>query len=219
MEITPISAVTGVLLLAVMTPASAQSYESLTNDKSIQIFWASTAFENNLRADGTTTFGGSPVNIQFELGTFSAGFDPRGASPTEWAANWVVLQTAAYDPIENQVIQTATLNSNSAPFYENGQAYIWGYTTKDVNSGIAEWIMLAANEWKWPSVDAMQPSGFSVSDADSPSEILLGSVNGSFNGVDYHMQLAHVPNTAIPEPSAAVLSGLALMGMAMRRKR
>ncbi|RYD28419.1 MAG: hypothetical protein EOP87_19705, partial [Verrucomicrobiaceae bacterium] len=129
MEIPPISAVAGLLLLAAIHPASAQSYESLTNDTAIEIVWASNAFATNLMADGTTTFGGSPLNIQFELGTFTAGFDPRGASPAEWAANWVVLQTAIYDETEQQMIETATLGSNAAPFSENSQAYIWGYTT------------------------------------------------------------------------------------------
>ncbi|WAC20739.1 PEP-CTERM sorting domain-containing protein [Luteolibacter sp. SL250] len=217
MEIPPISAVAGLLMLAAIQPACAQSYESLTSEKTIQIVWASDAFTTSLMADGTTTFGGTPLNIQFELGTFTAGFDPRGASPAEWAANWVVLQTAMYDKTEQQVIETATLGSNAAPFAENTQAYIWGYTTKDLNSGVAEWIMLAADEWKWPSVDSLQPPTFSVSDAAKPSEMILGSVNGSYNGVSYHMQLASV--TAVPEPSVMALPGLALLGLALRRKR
>jgi hypothetical protein len=217
MEIPPISAVAGLILLAAIHPASAQSYDSLTSDKNIQIVWASDAFSTNLMADGATTFAGTPLNIQFELGTFAAGFDPRGASPAEWAAHWVVLQTAAYDKTEHQVIQTATLDSNAAPFSENTQAYIWGYTTKDLGSGVAEWIMLAADEWKWPSVDTLQPPTFSVSDAGKPSEMILGSVNGSFNGVAYHMQLASI--AAIPEPSVMLLPGLALLGLTLRRKR
>ncbi len=215
MEIPPISAVAGMIFLTAICPTNAQTYESLTGDDGAEIAWASDAFATNIRADGTTTFGGSPMIIQFELGTFTAGFDPRSASPAEWAANWVVLQTATYDKTEDQVIQTATLGTNTAPFSENGQAYIWGYTTKDLNGG-AEWIMLAANSWKWPAVDATLPVTFSVSDVTKSSEMIMGSVNGHFNGVNYHMMLEAV---AVPEPSALLLSGLAGLGLVLRRRR
>jgi hypothetical protein len=216
MEIPPISAVAGLILFTMICPASAQSYESLTNSKSIQIVWASDAFSTNLMADGTTTFGGAQMSIRFELGTFVSGFDPRATSPSEWAANWVILQTTEYDTSEDQVIQTATLETNNAPFTENTQAYIWGYTTKDLNSGMAEWIMLAADEWKWPSTESLQPPTFSISNAALPSEMVLGAVNGTSNGRAYHMQLASVP---IPEPSVLILPGLAVLGLTLRRRR
>lgn len=208
--------IAGVFLAFSCLHAGAQTYESLTGDKSIEIAWASDAFATNLRSNGTTTFGGSPVEIRFEIGTFAVGFDPRTASPAQWAANWIVLQSATYDKSENQVIQTATLSTNSAPFTENSQAYIWGYTTKDVGSGQAEWIMLAADSWKWPSLDAPTASTFSVSDVKSPSEMILGSVNGTYNGTSYHMMLSSIP---VPEPSVPLVSCLTTLGLLLRRKR
>lgn len=212
MEIPPVSKAVRCLLFTALLTLPASSQES----SGVQIAWASDAFATNLMADGTTTFGGSALSIQFEIGAFKAGFDPAAHPQTEWAANWVTLQSAVYDPLEDQVIQTATLFSNDSPFTENTQAYIWGYNTKDASTGIAEWIVLAADDWKWPSVNANLPATFSISDVVSSSEMLMGSVNGSYGDVGYHMRLEAV---AIPEPAAAALGGLALLTLLFRRRR
>jgi hypothetical protein len=226
MEKSPLSAFAGLMFLAAVAPAFAQTSESLenTNQKwtvsadaigGAQIAWASDAFAYNVMADGVTTFGGSAKVIQFELGTFVEGFDPTQASPTEWAANWIVLQTATYDPNDDQVIQTGTLVANTSPFYEGAQAYIWGYTTKDVSEG-AEWIVLGADSWTWPAHDANLPSTFSVSDVTQSHEMLFGSVNSSTNGVLHHMQLELV---TVPEPAGISLLGFAAAGWGWRRRR
>jgi len=226
MEKSPLSAFAGLMFLAVVAPVYAQTSESLekTNQKwtvsseslsGAEIAWASDAFAHNVMADGVTTFGGSTKVIQFELGTFAEGFDPVTSSPADWAANWIVLQTATYDPNDDQVIQTGTLISNNSPFYAGAQAYIWGFTTKDVNAG-AEWIVLGADNWTWPAHDANLPSTFSVSDANQSHEMLFGSVNGYTNGVFHHMQLEVV---AIPEPATFSLLGFCAFGWAWRRRR
>lgn len=211
MEIPPVSLGVRALMLAACLTAPLQAQQN-----GVQIAWASDAFAHNVMADGTTTFGGSPVAIRFEIGTFREGFDPTAHHQSEWAANWVTLQTADYDPVENQVIQTATLFSNDSPFRENTPAYIWGYNTKDVASGIAEWIVLSADEWMWPSASSTLPSSFSISDASSSSEMLMGSVNGMFNGVDYHMRLEAV---VIPEPSVFSVLALSSGIVFLRRRR
>lgn len=215
MENPPVFAWIAGLLFTVSPLSHGQSYQSLKSaespQKGIEIAWASDAFATNLMADGATTFSDSHQPILFELGTFKSGFDPTQFAPTEWAANWIVLQTAAYDPIENQVIQTGTLVTNTAPFSQNSQAYIWGYNTKDASAG-AEWIVLAAGSWKWPSIDANLPVTFSISDVMKPSEMLMGSVNG----IGYHMALQAV---IVPEAASLVLFGIAGMGLLARRKR
>lgn len=213
MEIPPISAAARHVLCAValIAPLHAQ-------DSGVQIGWASNAFATNLRADGTTTFGGTPVTIQFELGAFKQGFDPTVRPQSEWAANWVVLQSTTYDTVENQFIQTATLTSNSLPFAEDSAAFIWGFTTKDTSSANAEWIVLSADNWKWPSAATPTVETFSVSDVTTSSEMLVGSVNGIFNGTNYHMMLESV-TIVVPEPSGIALAGLAGLGLLFRRKR
>lgn len=186
--------------------------QTLQAPASAQIVWASDAFATNYRADGITTFEEAAKEIRFELGTFSPGFDPSTATPDQWVSNWIVLQGTDYDLIDQQFIQTATLTSNSPAFAAGRQAYIWGYTSKDVKPD-SEWIILGAAAWKWPSVTAMEPSVFTVGQAN-PADAIFGSVNPS-NG-RYQMQLQFV---AIPEPSSAVFLLGASLGMLMWRRR
>ena len=180
-----------------------------------QIGWASEAFATNFMADGVTTFeqaiaGGA--SIRFELGTFTTGFDPRTATSADCVANWIVLQGADYNTGDQQVIETATLDTNSTPFGINGQAYIWGFTSKDIDPD-SQWILMAAAVWKWPDSDSPLPSTYSVSDA-LPMDAIFGSVNPISDA--YHMQFSYV---AIPEPSSSLLAATALIGMAWRRRR
>lgn len=181
-------------------------------EQSTQIGWASEAFATNLMADGITTFEEAAESIRFELGTFSPGFDPSTATPDQWVANWIVLQGADYDLVDQQVIQTATLSSNHSPFTANTQAYIWGYTSKAVDP-TSQWLLVAAPSWKWPSTSSPLPTTFSISDA-KPADAIIGSVNPE-NG-SYHMQFDYV---AVPEPSAVLLGCVASAGLLLRRRR
>ncbi|RYD38995.1 MAG: hypothetical protein EOP85_16705 [Verrucomicrobiaceae bacterium] len=181
-------------------------------EQGTQIGWATEAFATNYMADGVTTFEEASESIRFELGTFSPGFDPTTATPDQWVANWIVLQGADYDLVDQQVIQTATLSSNHSPFTQNTQAYIWGYTSKNVDP-TSQWLLVAAPSWKWPSANSPLPTTFSMSDA-KPQDAIMGSVNPENEA--YHMQFEYV---AIPEPSAAVLACAASVGLLLRRRR
>jgi PEP-CTERM motif len=177
-----------------------------------QIAWASDAFATNYMADGVTTFEKALRMIRFELGTFSPGFDPRTATPEQWVSNWIVLQGTDYDLVDQQFIQTATLSSNNSPFLENAPAYIWGYTSKEVDP-TSEWILVGAPSWKWPASNSLSPTTFSLGDA-MPVDAFIGSVNPA-NGA-YQMQLGYV---VVPEPSFSMLAGLATLALIWRRKR
>lgn len=200
----------GIFFAAVSGIASAQNL--VAPEEGTQIGWASEAFATNYMADGVTTFEEAGESIRFELGTFAPGFDPTTATPDQWVSNWIVLQGADYDLVDQQVIQTATLTSNDSPFTLNTQAYIWGYTSKAVDPS-SQWLLVAAPSWKWPSSASPLPSTFSVSDA-KPTDAIIGSVNPE-NGA-YHMQLEYV---VVPEPSAALLACVASLGLVLRRRR
>jgi len=183
----------------------------LVTGQTFQISWASNAFATNKMADGITTFEEASREINFELGTFAPGFNPTTASPSEWTASWIILQNTEYDLADQQFINTATLPSNDSPFQSGGQAYIWGYTTKDLGDK-AEWILVASPSWKWPDVTITQPAPtFSVGDA-LPAHAILGAVN-PVNGA-FHMQLAVV----VPEPSSLLLLSLGALLLARRRR-
>ena len=195
--------------------SSGQNIEPVSGS---QIGWASQAFATNYMADGVTTFEQAGQPIYFQLGTFTQGFDPSTASPEQWASNWLVLQgtdgspQVVYDTGDQQFIQTSTLTSNATPVVEGGQAYIWGFTSKDVNP-TSQWILLAAPAWKWPNAGALQSATFSVSDA-TPQNAIMGSVNPTGGG--FHMQLEYV---VVPEPSASLLAAAAAFGLVWRRRR
>lgn len=178
------------------------------DESSTQIAWASEAFANNLMADGVTTFEDSGDTIQFEIGTFTSGFDPTTASFDDLLLNWVVLDTTTYNNGDQQFIDTTTLYSNADPFTVGGQAYVWGFNTKDLSSGDAEWLIVSSDAWLWPSVDSPLPSTFSMSDAT-----MAGVIVGGVNSGAYHMQL-----TAVPEPATATLAVLGLLALRRRRR-
>ncbi len=199
----------GLILLA---SAGISSAQNLTLPGT-QIAWASDAFATNLMADGITTFEASGKTIHFELGAFASGFDPGSATPEALILNWTPIQSTHYDPDDQQFIQTADLLNNDAPFTFGGQAYIWGYTSRDLEND-AEWLIVGAAEWTWPSASAPLPTTFSMGDA-SPGEALVGAVNsGSF-----HMKLGSVTATAIPEPAAPLLLAAAAFAFGTRRNR
>ena len=190
--------------------------QDLSGLPGIQIGWASEAFRTNLMADGVATFEKAiqedGISIQFELGAFKPGFDPRNASQATWADNWIVLQWADYDTGDQQVIETATLNTNVSPFGQNQQAYIWGFTAKEAEPA-SQWILLAAPSWKWPATTSQQPSTFSVGDA-TPFDAIIGSVNPASGS--YHMQFG---NVTVPETSTSLLAATTLLMVTWRRRR
>ncbi|MES2660058.1 MAG: PEP-CTERM sorting domain-containing protein [Verrucomicrobiota bacterium] len=205
-----------ILGIAFVATAGLAFGQDLSEPPGTQIGWASEAFATNYMADGVTTFeqaiAEDGVTIRFELGTFAVGFDPRTATAEDWVANWIVLQGADYNTGDQQVIETATLTSNVSPFGQNAQAYIWGFTSKDVDPE-SQWVLLAAPAWKWPDANSPLPTTFSVSDAVS-----LDAIIGSVNPVDgsYHMQFG---NVAVPETSTSLLAATAVLGLAWRRRR
>lgn len=197
---------------AMIVTASISHAQKLQSEANTQIGWATEAFAKNVMADGVTTFESSGEPIHFELGTFAAGFDPTTATPEEWVTNWIILQGAEYDLVNQQVIQTATLTSSDTDFTSNAGVFIWGYTSKNVVPE-SQWLLVSSQEWRWPSPTNPLPTTFSMSDA-RPGDALIGYVNPANQA--FHMQFDYV---TVPEPSAALLGMLGAFGVVLRRRR
>ncbi len=178
--------------------------------RGIQFGWASEAFATNLRADGMLTFEEAEEEIRFQLGAFREGFNPAEYDPSEWQDHWIVLQTAVYDPFDQQVIATATLTDNEEPFLAGGQIWVWAFNSIEYAED-SEWLLVAPTGWHWPDVSSVLPVTYSLADA-LPDDAVFGAINGP----GFHLRLQQA--TAIPEPALVMLSSIGFL-MLLRRRR
>jgi hypothetical protein len=176
----------------------------------------------------------------FQLGYFSAGFN--AADPMTWAANWNVYNDSTSAAIEGQT----SFNGLSGPFgynfaksttntlasFNGQQGYIWGFNDQGL-TGLAggEALLLTNSSWTFPSVGNNISVDWTVSTA---SNVVWGAIdtNGTTaggyiagGGVQSAPEAAntfHVQTSGfvapVPEPSSALLVGLASLGLLRRRR-
>lgn len=149
------------------------------------IAWFSDPQRTNLTSAGAAMDGG----FQFELGVFSGNFVPTAANRGEWLGHWSAAARTAYSTATRRFDAQFTVTGNAAPFTSGKRAYIWGF------SG-AEWILLTAPDWTWPTYvpGNIDPFGDEWSAADATA--IVGSVNAA--GFPFLMQSAAVPDAALP---------------------
>lgn len=167
------------------------------------VTFASAAGEVNLRSDGTPM----DTSFVFQIGTFSAGFEPDAGNTGQWLEHWVALCDAAADPIPGATAtysdrplpsppfpagtsaagfsSSLEFDHNRPPFNTDRPVYIWGYDNRD-RAGAGEWLLVTGSSWRWPAGTANPPAvTFSVGDADT---VILGETNGA----SFHMKTAAV---------------------------
>lgn len=103
----------------------------------------------------------------FELGVFDNGFDPQESNVDDWYSNWVVFDTATYDPTFRTFLTDSTIhniydvnddpigvtNSPAGTFNFAGmEAYIWirGGTSPNAPVVGTEWLLVRSIEWVFP---------------------------------------------------------------------
>lgn len=210
-------------------------FAGLNSVKAGAINWGSQFGSVNVQSDGTTAVSGG---FTIQLGKFASGFTPDGTNISLWAANWVVFDSL--DPGEHNAAsgyftsEPNLLNNNV--FASGDQAYVWMFNSQTAVPG-SEWLLytndatdgIAADDWKFPTAPGSQqtlPLSWRVSNA---SRALFGGINPDGPGPDprrtgdgigtppetpVHLQTY----TFVPEPSGALLSGLAALFF-MRRRR
>ena len=159
----------------------------------------------------------------FEFGTFSSGFTPTAGNTNLWASNWKLLDRAIAPPdsitgegfnVDFQYVTSAwDFNTNgtvqglsgSATFAANEQAYLWVYCTN------GEWALVTDSSvgttgddiWRLPDPTDTSPTGTFTWGLETADTAIVGSLNGTFNTVDYRLQTAQV--AVVPEPSGALM--------------
>jgi hypothetical protein len=203
-----------------------------------QINWGSQDFSIIVDNEGNTL---SQGNFTFALGAFETSFTPTEENRYEWASNFVTFDVADYNAANGVFtgeyslydntytsLSGITINEFGSNFEALGisrDAYVWVYNSTNPEPG-SEWF-LARADWVFPTITGDccsndPPLEWSMSDLESSDTPLWGNqFNTEGNGVrETQVTTADLQTyTFIPEPSTALLVGLAGMIGVMRRSR
>ena len=193
-----------------------------------------------------STGGNLGNDVIFELGSFGS-FTPTTSNMDQWAANWKIFDqaqapsTSGFNSSEGFFSSTATVNadgtSSASPplspfvFGQGEQAYIWVFKADKGLSltGGGEWALVtndstdgnAFDDWLFPSHSDQtnQPLDWRLSIA---TDVIFGGLNDvqgagdhNSNPVTFDLQL----HALVPEPGSAVLLGVAVASLGLRRRR
>ncbi len=124
--------------------------------------------------------------FQFQLGAFTAGFEPAATNAAQWAAHWTPASTAAYHEGNHLFQGQFTLTGNAAPFTVNGNAWVWGFRNGESGS---DWILFRHPGWRWPAANPLNPPLLQWNTKDA-TQVILGSVSAA--GSPFLMKTAAV---------------------------
>ena len=204
-----------------------------------QIDWGSSIYDDIVDSEANIL----DNTFIFQLGSFENGFTPDSENVDAWSENWKVFDQADYNGIDAPIDDgiwgyfTSTVNmlaggvSNSADLtpgatsFEGQSAFVWIRNSDDAVEG-SEWVLVRADSWVFPNVDpeccpSDLPLEWSMSDlalGDVPLWVSQGGTagDGSYTTTgSYTLQTF----TFVPEPSTALLFGLAGMVAVYRRRR
>lgn len=142
------------------------------------IAWFSDADKTNLDGDDVAMDGA----FHFELGVFSSGFEPTASNAGQWAAHWVVADSAIYNPGSQRFSGQFAVTNNTSPFTVGAKAWIFGYRNTPTAS---ETLLFRSSDWTWPAPNPMNPVATEWN-AGAANEVVLGSINPG--GVPFLMQ-------------------------------
>lgn len=204
-----------------------------------QIDWGTVIYSDLVDSEGEVL----DNSFVFQLGSFDAGYDPSANAPGDWLDHWEVFDEAAYNGIEEPVddgiwgYYTSTANMEpdgtsdspdetpGATSFEGRQAYIWIRNGDNPEPG-TEWLVVTTSSWVFPAADPAccgnsLPLEWSSSDLTGGDVPLWGSQGGTPGPGEYTVTGPYTQQTFtfVPEPSSALLVGMAGLMLATRRRR
>jgi hypothetical protein len=168
----------------------------------------------------------------FELGAFNLEFTPDENNLEEWVLNWMVFDTASYNPDFGYFTSSVHVLSNvtssnpgaSPDSFAGLTAYLWIRDSDEPVEG-SEWLLVRADNWTFPLTggDCCDTGviEWSVSDLETGNTPLYGRQGGTGGPGEFtHTSSGGLQtHTFVPEPSAAILGVIAFAATLLRRRR
>lgn len=187
---------------------------SLAELSAVEISFSSPGFQVGKTSGGADLSG----SFTFSLGSFG-NFTPTSANTQDWFTNFAVVPANGSAPWNDfgYFDGTATLSNNSGVFATANQAYIWGYNTTTISTGVTEWVLFTNTAWHFPLNTLPDPVFWNVSDVGTM--VIIGTL-GVVDSLQPYIQTAAVNASAVPEPATyAVIFGVFAVGLVAYRRR
>ncbi|MEI8084412.1 MAG: hypothetical protein WCI74_21440, partial [Actinomycetes bacterium] len=164
--------------LAVMAAMTAAAHAQTIN-------WGSDVDSVFIDSQGNTLDG----SFVFELGAFTANYDPSKHDMTEWFANWHKFASVSSSvPSDKPGYSQADGYFSSEVVMTSGEldtlpAYLWIYNQKTMTAwGGGEWLLVRSEDWNFPTYGCCNPAlslEWSVSDLVPGDVPLYGYQKGT----------------------------------------
>ncbi len=174
------------------------------------------------------------ANFTFELGAFISGFIPSEHPLDQWSSNWRMFDTAEFNPGfgyftgEVFILDNVTSSNPSAnpASFAGLVAYLWIRDNDQPIPG-SEWLLVRSDQWTFPLTggDCCDTSviQWSISDLDGGDMPQWGRQGNAVGPGSYSTNTSSTSSLQtfgfVPEPSTALLTAIAGLGMVLRRKR
>jgi hypothetical protein len=119
------------------------------------------------------------TDFVYELGVFSAGFQPVPSNVAQWLTHWNKADSVGRSKAANAFGSSFRVRNNTAPFTAGTKGWILGKKNSPTGT---ELILFRNNHWTWPAAEAAGaapslPREWSVDGKSTMDEVILGAVN------------------------------------------
>lgn len=133
------------------------------------ISWFSNANQTNLDHDDLVMDAG----FHFELGVFSASFEPTNRNIAKWSTYWTPADSTVYNAATKRFADQFQVTNNNSPFLVGTKAWIYGFRVTPTGTDM---LLFRSTAWTWPAPNLMNPFALEWK-ISAVNEVVLGSVN------------------------------------------